>query len=291
MENFEPNKFEQNSHPYTIKRLSPSIGAELLDIDLKKPLTDSLKDEIYQALLVYKVIFFRDQDLTIEEHMDFAKNFGELEIHPFASNDEQYPEVLKITHNEKNKGRENTWHSDVTWRLEPSLGSILRMKESPKVGGDTLFADMYAAYEDLSDEVKEKLDGAIAVHDFAGFRKGLEKNGVSEEEIEVFNKKYPMPEHPVIRTHPDTGKKLIYVNAAFTQYIKDWDADESSRMLRLLYSRAATPEYQCRLVWEDNSIAFWDNRCAQHRATNDYLPEIRSGFRVQIEGLSPPLSG
>ena len=207
MENFEPNHFEQNIHPYTIKRLSPSIGAELLDIDLKKPLTDSLKDEIYQALLVYKVIFFRNQDLTIEEHLDFAKNFGELEIHPFASNDEQYPEVLKITHNEKNKGRENTWHSDVTWRLEPSLGSILRMKESPKVGGDTLFADMYAAYEDLSDEVKEKLDGAIAVHDFAGFRKRLEKKGVSEEEIEVFNKKYPMPEHPVIRTHPDTGKK------------------------------------------------------------------------------------
>ena len=287
MENFEPNKFEQNSHPYTIKRLSPSIGAELLDIDLKKPLSDSLKDEIYQALLVYKVIFFRDQDLTIEEHMDFAKNFGELEIHPFASNDEQYPEVLKITHNEKNKGRENTWHSDVTWRLEPSLGSILRMKESPKVGGDTLFADMYAAYEDLSDEVKEKLDGAIAVHDFAGFRRGLEKNGVSEEEIEVFNKKYPMPEHPVIRTHPDTGKKLIYVNAAFTQYIKDWDTDESSRMLRFLYSRATTPEYQCRFVWKDNSIAFWDNRSVQHYASSDYWPQVRRVERVTIIGDRP----
>ncbi len=287
MENFEPNHFEQNTHPYTIKRLSPSIGAELLEIDLKKPLTDSLKDEIYQALLVYKVIFFRNQDLTIEEHLDFAKNFGELEIHPFASNDEQYPEVLKITHNEKNKGRENTWHSDVTWRLEPSLGSILRMKESPKVGGDTLFADMYAAYEDLSDEVKERLDGAIAVHDFAGFRKRLEKNGVSEEEIEVFNKKYPMPEHPVIRTHPDTGKKLIYVNAAFTQYIKDWDVDESSRMLRLLYSRAATPEYQCRFVWEDNSIAFWDNRSVQHYASSDYWPQVRRVERVTIIGDRP----
>ena len=287
MENFEPNKFEQNTHPYTIKRLSPSIGAELLDIDLKKPLTDSLKDEIYHALLVYKVIFFREQDLTIEEHMDFAKNFGELEIHPFASNDEQYPEVLKITHNEKNKGRENTWHSDVTWRLEPSLGSILRMKESPKVGGDTLFADMYAAYEDLSDEVKEKLDGAIAVHDFAGFRKRLEKNGVSEEEIEAFNKKYPMPEHPVIRTHPDTGKKLIYVNAAFTQYIKDWDAEESSKMLRFLYSRAATPEYQCRFVWEDNSIAFWDNRAVQHYASSDYWPQVRRVERVTIIGDQP----
>ncbi len=287
MENFEPNKFEQNTHPYTIKRLSPSIGAELLDVDLKKPLTDSLKDEIYQALLVYKVIFFREQDLTIEEHMDFAKNFGELEIHPFTINDERYPEVLKITHNEKSKGRENTWHSDVTWRLEPSLGSILRMKESPKVGGDTLFADMYAAYEDLSDEVKEKLDGAIAVHDFAGFRKRLEKNGVSEEEIEAFNKKYPMPEHPVIRTHPDTGKKLIYVNAAFTQYIKDWDAEESSKMLRFLYSRAATPEYQCRFVWEDDSIAFWDNRSVQHYAASDYWPQVRRVERVTIVGDRP----
>ena len=188
MGNFEPDIFEKNPHPYTIKRLSPTIGAELLDIDLKKPLTDSLKDEIYQALLVYKVIFFREQDLTIEEHMDFAKNFGELEIHPFTINDERYPEVLKITHNEKSKGRENTWHSDVTWRLEPSLGSILRMKESPKVGGDTLFADMYAAYDDLNDDIKDKLDGAIAVHDFAGFRLRLIKEGKSQEEIEAFNK-------------------------------------------------------------------------------------------------------
>ena len=287
MGNFEPDIFEKNPHPYTIKRLSPTIGAELLDIDLKKPLTDSLKDEIYQALLVYKVIFFREQDLTIEEHMDFAKNFGELEIHPFTINDERYPEVLKITHNEKSKGRENTWHSDVTWRLEPSLGSILRMKESPKVGGDTLFADMYAAYEDLSDEVKEKLDGAMAVHDFAGFRKRLEKNGASKEEIEVFNKKYPMPEHPVIRTHPDTGKKLIYVNAAFTQYIKDWDPDDSSTMLRFLYSRAATPEYQCRFVWEENSIAFWDNRSVQHYASSDYWPQVRRVERVTIIGDRP----
>ena len=117
--------------------------------------------------------------------MDFAKNFGELEVHPFAENDKKYPEVLKITHDQKNKGRENTWHSDVTWRLEPSLGSILRMKESPKVGGDTLFADMYAAYEDLTDEIKEKLEGAIAVHDFAGFRKRLEKKGATKKEIDV----------------------------------------------------------------------------------------------------------
>ena len=287
MNNFDPNRFEQQSHPYSINRLSPSIGAELLDIDLKKPLDQSLKDEIYQALLVYKVIFFRDQDLTIEEHLAFAKNFGELEVHPFANNDEQYPEVLKITHNEKSKGKENTWHSDVTWRLEPSLGSVLRMKEAPKLGGDTLFSDMYAAYEDLSDEIKEKLDGAIAIHDFVGFRKRMEKIGVSKEEIEAFNKKYPMPEHPVVRTHPDTDRKLIYVNAAFTQYIKDWDPEESLEMLRFLYSKATTPEYQCRFVWEKNSIAFWDNRSVQHYAASDYWPEVRRVERVTIIGDRP----
>jgi len=287
MNTFDPDKFEQQSHPYTIKRLSPSIGAELLDLDLKNSLSEDLKDEIYQALLVYKVIFFRDQDLSIEEHLEFANNFGELEIHPFANNDKQYPEVLKITHNEKNKGRENLWHSDVTWRLEPSLGSILRMKEAPKVGGDTLFADMYAAYEDLSDEVKEQLDGAVAVHDFEGFRKRLEKKGVSKEEIEDFNKKFPMPEHPVIRTHPDTGKKLIYVNAAFTKCIKDWEVEESSNMLKYLYSRASTPEYQCRFVWKDNSIAFWDNRSVQHYAASDYWPQVRKVERVTIIGDRP----
>ena len=287
MNTFDPDKFEQQSHPYTIKRLSPSIGAELLDLDLKNSLSEDLKDEIYQALLVYKVIFFRDQDLSIEEHLEFANNFGELEIHPFANNDKQYPEVLKITHNEKNKGRENLWHSDVTWRLEPSLGSILRMKEAPKVGGDTLFADMYAAYEDLSDEMKEQLDGAVAVHDFEGFRKRLEKNGVSKEEIEDFNKKFPMPEHPVIRTHPDTGKKLIYVNAAFTKCIKDWEVEESSNMLKYLYSRASTPEYQCRFVWKDNSMAFWDNRSVQHYAASDYWPQVRKVERVTIIGDRP----
>ncbi len=287
MQNFDPDLFEQESHPFVVKRLSPSIGAELLEVDLKKSLTKDLKDEIYKALLVYKVIFFREQDLTIEEHLNFARNFGELEIHPFAVNDETYPEVLKITHNEKSKGRENTWHSDVTWRLKPSLGSILRMKECPEVGGDTLFSDMYSAYEGLDENIKEKLEGAIAVHDFSGFRLRLEKKGASKEEIEAFNRKYPMPEHPVIRTHPDTKRKLIYVNAAFTKYIKDWDSEESRKMLEYLYSRASIPEYQCRFTWKDNSIAFWDNRSVQHYAASDYWPKVRRVERVTIKGDRP----
>ena len=168
-----------------------------------------------------------------------------------------------------------------------SLGSVLRMIECPDYGGDTLFADMGAAYEDLSDEVKEKLDGAVAIHDFANFRKGLVKAGKTDEEIEAVNKKFPNPEHPVIRTHPDTKQKSIYVNRAFTQYIKDWDPDESKKMLNFLYSRASIPEYQCRFVWEPNSIAFWDNRACQHYAASDYWPNVRRVERVTIVGDRP----
>ena len=287
MNDFNPDTFEQRNLPFIVNRLSPTIGGEILGVDLSETLTEDTKALIYEALLVYKVIFFRDQDISTEQHINFSKNFGELEIHPFAPKKESFPEVLVITHNEKSRGRENTWHSDVTWRMEPSLGSVLRMIEKPEHGGDTLFADMYAAYDNLSEEIKEKLEGAIAVHYFANFRNRLIKEGKSDEEIEAFNEQYPMPEHPVIRTHPDTKKKVIYVNAAFTQYIKDWDPEESQQMLNFLYSRASVPEYQCRFAWQDNSIAFWDNRACQHYANSDYWPNVRKVERVTIIGDRP----
>ena len=279
--------FEKLDLPFKVNRLSPNIGAELLNIDLKQNLDNQIKQKIYEALLVYKVIFFRNQNLTTEEHLNFAKNFGKLEIHPFAPHKKGFPEVLNITHNEKNKGKENTWHSDVTWRQKPSLGSILRMIEGPTVGGDTLFSDMCMAYEGLSEEIKERLNGAIAVHDFANFRKALIKGGKTEQEIEAFNKKFPNPEHPVIRTHPDTNKKVIYVNKAFTQYIKGWGEDESRSMLDFLYAQAAIPEYQCRFSWEKDSIAFWDNRSCQHYAVSDYWPNVRKVERVTVVGDRP----
>lgn len=287
MNEYSPESFEKKDLPFHVKRLSPSIGGEIHGVDLSKPLGSELKELIYEALLVYKVIFFRDQNISTEEHINFSKNFGELEIHPFAPKKEDFPEVLVITHNKNSKGRENTWHSDVTWRKEPSLGSVLRMIQKPAHGGDTLFADMYAAYDGLPDHVKEKLDGAIAVHDFANFRNRLIKEGKSAEEIQAFNEEYPMPEHPVIRTHPDTQKKVIYVNAAFTQYIKDWKEEDSKEMLTYLYSRASVPEYQCRFAWEENSIAFWDNRACQHYANSDYWPNIRKVERVTIIGDRP----
>lgn len=275
----------------TIRPLSSSIGAMVENIDLRLEQSPQAIDVVYQALLDHQVIFFRDQAITTEQHLAFAKKFGELEIHPFAKdmlkNNEIYPEVMKISHNRDSKGRENLWHSDVTWRKEPSLGSILRATIIPEMGGDTLFANMERAYEDLDDDMKERLEGLTAMHDASPFFEGMKANGASDEEIEAKRKEYPESEHPVIRTHPDTGRKSIYVNTAFTQHIVGMDKQESDQLLDYLYSRAAIPEYQYRFRWEPNSIAFWDNRACQHYAVSDYWPQERSVERVTIMGDKP----
>ena len=239
------------------------------------------------ALLDWKVLFFRDQDITTEQHLAFARNFGDLEVHPFAPHKPDFPEVLAITHDRESRGRENAWHSDVTWRELPSLGSILRAIEVPPVGGDTLFADMYAAYDGLSDAVKEQIEGKVAVHDFAHFRVAMRKRGKTEAEIEAFNAQYPMVEHPVVRTHPETGRRGIYVNVGFTQHIVGMDKADSDALLKHLYGQAAIPEYQCRFRWRPGSIAFWDNRSSQHYAASDYWPAVRRMERVTIIGDRP----
>jgi taurine dioxygenase len=272
---------------FELHPLTPTIGAEITGVDLREPLDATTLADMRAALLEWKVLFFREQDVTTEQHLTFAASFGKLEVHPFAPHKPGYPEVLAITHNRESRGRENTWHSDVTWRLEPSLGSILRSLEIPPVGGDTLFADMYAAYDGLTDEVKERIDGKTAIHDFGFFREAMRKRGKSEAEIEAFNKAYPPAEHPVVRTHPETGKKGIYVNAAFTKHIVDMDAAESKSLLRHLYAQAAIPEYQCRFRWTVNALAFWDNRASQHYAASDYWPAVRRMERVTIIGDKP----
>jgi taurine dioxygenase len=272
---------------FRIHPLSPTIGAEVSGVDLRAGLSAPELATIKQALLDWKVLFFRDQDITTDQHLAFARLFGELEVHPFAPQKPGYPEVLSITHNRESRGKENAWHSDVTWRLAPSLGSVLRSLEVPEVGGDTLFCDMYAAYEGLTDEVKAQIEGRTALHDFAHFRKGLRKQGKTEAEIEAFNKAYPMAEHPVVRTHPETGRKALYVNAPFTQYIVGMERSESDALLAHLYAQAAIPEYQCRFRWTVNAIAFWDNRASQHYAVSDYWHAVRSMERVTIVGDRP----
>jgi taurine dioxygenase len=271
----------------TIAPQSPTIGAELGGIDLGTELSDDDIAAVRQALLDWKVVFFRDQDITTEQHLAFARRFGDLEIHPFAPEKPGHPEVLAITHNERAPGSENVWHSDVTWRLEPSLGSVLRNIEGPEIGGDTLFADMFAAYDGLPQRIKDRAEGRYARHDFTGFRRRLIARGATPEQIEDFDATYPNPEHPVIRTHPETGRKAIYVNVAFTQEIVGMDADDSAELLDILYRQATYPEYQVRFRWRRNSIAFWDNRSCQHYAVSDYFPHVRRAERVTIVGDVP----
>jgi taurine dioxygenase len=271
----------------TLEPLSPSIGSVIHGIDLREDLSDEMIAAVRNTLVERKVIFFRDQDITTAQHLNFARKFGDLEEHPFAPSKPDFPEIVAITHNRESKGRENIWHSDVTWRLEPSLGSILRAVEVPGNGGDTLFANMEMAYDELPDDIREKIDGATAMHDFPSFRAMLQKRGLSEEEIEEYNKQYPNAHHPVVRTHPESGRKSIYVNRAFTQYINGMEREESDGLLEFLYSRAATPEYQCRFQWQENSLAFWDNRSAQHYAVSDYWPAVRRMERATIIGDKP----
>lgn len=266
----------------TIRSLAATIGAELGGVDLSQELSDETIAEIRQTLLDWKVVFFRDQDITTEQHLAFGRRFGDLEVHPFASEKPGYPEVLALTHDNDNPGRENVWHSDVTWRQEPSLGSILRNLESPEIGGDTLFADMYAAYDGLPRRIKDRVDGQVARHDFEVFRRTLKPEKQAE-----FDALYPHPHHPVIRTHPETGRKAIYVNQVFTREIVGMDPDESAELLDILYRQAAYPEYQVRFTWEANSIAFWDNRACQHYAVSDYWPAARRVERVTVAGDKP----
>lgn len=267
----------------SVRPLTPTIGAEIGGLRMSGEVPDEQIAEIRQALLDWKVIFFRDQDVAIEEHVAFGRKFGELEVHPFTPNREDHPEVVVIHHDERSTSGQNDWHSDVTWRLEPSLGSILRGRMIPAVGGDTLFSDMYAAYEGLPDDVKETIEGRTAKHSFVhNFGKRMD-----EEKRAAFLEQYPEPHHPVVRTHPETGRRGLYVNAAFTVSIDELDPDESARLLRFLYRQASVPEYQCRFRWEENSVAFWDNRSVQHYAAFDYHPNVRRVERVTVIGDKP----
>lgn len=266
---------------FEARPISPAIGAELIGVDLRE-VDDTLIAEVRAALLAYKVVFFRDQQITRDQHIAFAHAFGELEVHPATPRDQPDPEVLRIAHGPGSRGQENNWHSDVTWRAEPSLGSILRAIELPDVGGDTLFANMNLAYEDLDEDLKEQLCGLIAVHDIARvFARRLNKDATALHE------KFPPQEHPVIRTHPETGERILYVNVAFTDHIKGMDPAESDTLLELLYRTASRPEYQCRFRWTPGAMAFWDNRACQHYAASDYFPAVRVMERVTIAGDRP----
>jgi len=267
-----------------VEPLSPVIGAEIAGVDLARPLDDETFAEIHDALLRHVVIFFRDQEITLDQHKDFGRRFGSLHVHPAAPKPEGHPEILVVHADENSKHvAGHGWHSDVSCDEEPPMGSILRLTQVPEGGGgDTMFANMYAAYEALSERMKGYLDGMQAVHSSEHVYRG--RYGLKQD---LRDNAYPENVHPVVRTHPETGRKALYVNAGFTTRLLDVPKAESNGVLDFLFRHVNTPEFHCRFRWRANSIAFWDNRCAQHHALWDYYPQVRHGYRVTIEGDKP----
>lgn len=267
----------------TVEPLTGTIGAEVSGVDLAGDLDDAVIGEIREALLEWKVIFFRDQHtLDRQRHVAFGRHFGELEVHPITPKDQDQPEVFVIPAGGKFRAPDN-WHSDVTWRPEPSLGSILRAVVLPPLGGDTLWADMGKAYDLLDDETKERIDGRTATHDYASaFGRGR-----PPEVQEKMRAQHPTVEHPIVRTHPETGRKTLYVNVGFTRSIVGMDDDESRPLLARLYRQAHVVDVQCRFRWRPGSVAFWDNRATQHVVSNDFLPAKRVMERVTVAGDKP----
>ncbi len=262
-----------------VETLTPTIGAIVNGADLTRPVSDELFSEIHDAWMDHLVLFFRDQAMTPEQHLAFGRLFGGLHIHPAAPYADGRPELMVI-HTDKDSSRNNGsgWHSDVSADDEPPMASILHLHEVPSDGGDTLWANMYAAYDALSSKMKEILDPLTALHaaDYTGYY------GEHAPQRES-----PRTHHPVIRTHPVTKKKLLFVNRGFTRRIDEFSRSESRALLDLLFDHAQNPAFQCRFQWQANSVALWDNRCTQHLAIWDYHPETRSGIRVTVKGDRP----
>jgi taurine dioxygenase len=273
-----------DDRPYsrlTLRPLAPTVGAEVRGVDLAQ-LDDETFAEVHRALLEWKVLFFRDQAVTADDQRAFAMRFGPLEEHPFITRGDT-ADVVRFEKDDRAKGYENVWHNDVTWRERPALGAVLRAIEVPELGGDTLFCDMAVAYDNLPEALRTEIDGLRAVHDFSPTF-GLLLDPETRAEMQ---KKYPPVEHPIVRRHPETGRKTLFVNPIFTTHVAGMDRDASRALLDRLYRQATFPEYQCRWTWRANDVAMWDNRAVQHYANSDYWPARRVMERVAIVGDRP----
>lgn len=274
-----------------IEPLTCSIGAELSGVSLADAAHDAgLFAEIKAALLQHKVVFLRDQHISRADHVAFARRFGELEDHPVAGSDPDHPGLVQIYRNDKRENYENNYHSDGLWRDTPAMGCVLRCIECPPVGGDTIWVNMAAAYANLPEEIQRKIDGLRA-------RSGIEHSFGAVMEPEARRRlaeQYPPAEHPVVRTHPETGEKVLNVCSFTTHFVNYHTPDNvrfgldktpgASQLLNYLVSQASIPEYQVRFRWKPHSVAIWDNRCTQHYAVQDYWPAPRKMERAAIIG-------
>ncbi|MFM0440780.1 TauD/TfdA family dioxygenase [Paraburkholderia strydomiana] len=279
-----------------VEPLTCAIGAELVGVNLADAIHDNgLFSEIRAALLKHRVLFLRGQDISRAEHVAFARRFGDLEDHPVAGSDPEYPGLVRIykTPDQPNDRYENAWHADATWREAPQFGAVLRCVECPPVGGDTMWANMALAYENLPEHIKTQIADLRARHSIeASFGAAM-----PIEKRHALKAQFPDAEHPVVRTHPETGEKILFVSAFTTHFINYHTPDRvrfgqdanpgSGDLLRYLISQAYIPEYQVRWRWQKNSVAIWDNRSTQHYAVMDYPPCHRKMERAGIIGDKP----
>ena len=274
---------------YEIEHVSGALGAIIHGVDLDRPLERKEIDFLKTAINDFEVVFFRNQPIDPKSHVRFASYFGAPQLHEAYGNLGGYPEITILENNLANPSKIEAWHSDMTFRRCPPSGSVLHGLIIPERGGDTMFASMSAAFEGLSDKMRSFLSGLTAVHDFSyGFKESINEPGGRERLNEMIQNNPPV-EHPVIRTHPESGKKGIFVNSLFTLEIKDMKQRESSSLLRFLCEHLTLPEFTCRFKWEKDSVAFWDNRITQHKPVNDYWPAERRMHRVTIEDGRAPI--
>jgi taurine dioxygenase len=267
------------------KPFAPNLGAEITGVDLSQEISEAEFSEIEAAFLAYQVLFFKDQkEIPPQVHIDLGKRFGPLHSHPAAPTMAGYPEIFEIHATRHSKvANGEFWHSDVSCDEEPPLGTMLQIHILPPCGGDTMFSNMYAAYDALSDAMKTFLDGLSATHASEHIYRGrYADRGQKDSDIA-----FPSASHPVVRTHPQTGRKALFVNRTFTTQINELSEEESSAVLKMLFEHAESIQFQIRFRWSKNDMAFWDNRCCMHRAIWDYWPEERKGRRVTIKGDRP----
>jgi taurine dioxygenase len=273
--------------PFEVERLGAKLGAEIHGLDLKQPMDAKTFAALESALIEHKVIVVRDQHLTTEQHVEMSRMFGELEVHPMRPQGE-FPEILVLDNHKDNPVLStDVWHSDTTFRKNPTKYTILRCQIMPKVGGDTLWANMETVYEELSNTFRKMIADLRAVHDFQNFRVLFKKTEEDQAKLRRMEELFPNPSHPVVRTHPVTGRKCIYVNPQFTVRIEGLEPAESRAILDVLFAPVHVPEYQFRVRWTPGTVVFWDNRSTQHYAANDYYPERRRMERTAVVGDVP----
>jgi len=271
-----------------LKRVGVFLGAEVRGVDLTRPVSEDVAAYLAQAHAEHGVLVFPDQKISGDDLMRFGRCFGELSVHPFSTSTQDNPELIVYDNNETNPPTTtDIWHSDETFRECPPMGTMLCSKIVPELGGDTNFASMSAIYESLSDRMQQFLSGLEAVHDFIPHKLVFEESKEGIEQLRKYEDRYPKVTHPVVRIHPVTGRKAIFVSPQFTLSIKGMDTTESQQLLESLYRKTLIHEFHYRHRWEPDMIVFWDNRSVQHSALHDYYPQRRMLHRITIAGDKP----